>query len=141
MLSANLVKKKFFLQTFSTKSPKSGHQWSITITHFGRLHMTLSAKLYTNPLKFHSLCRLVPVQWCNLAFFRDSCNSFFAEILLSLRLIYNSLHNRFVMVFCFSFLLKPRHFVTLPKILVHQIEKQKEIVKYKKETFMVFMTL
>ena len=55
-----------------------------------RLH---SAKLYTNPLKFHLSRHLVAVSGCNSALFPDNCNAYnylFAEFSLFLRHIHNS---------------------------------------------------
>ena len=48
---------------------------------------------------------------------------------------------RICLVFCLSFFLKCRHFVQLHKISFHQIKKQKEIIKYKTENFMILITL
>ena len=57
-----------------------------------------------------------------------------SNVLLNLRLnlrpIHNSLHSEFVLMFCLSFFLKGRHFLTLHKRFCHQIEKQEEISLY-----------
>ena len=71
----NFTEDKFLLQTFSNKSSKIDYQWNITITYFARLHRILSAKLFTNPLRFHPSRRLVPVQGFNLALSPDKCNA------------------------------------------------------------------
>ena len=39
---------------------------------FARPHKVLSARPYTNPLKFNHLCRLEPVHGFNLAFLPDN---------------------------------------------------------------------
>ena len=102
----SFIKKKFLLQTFSNKSSKIDYQWNIIITYFAKLYRILSAKLYTVPLKFHPLCRLVQVHGYNLAL-----------------LAAFSLFLRRVLVFCLSLFLNCRHFVKLHKIFFHQIEK------------------
>ena len=74
----------------------------------------------------------------------DNCNTLkylLAEISLFSRPIHHSLRGRFVVVSCFPFLLRRRYFVTLHKIFFHQMSKQKQIVKYKKENFMIFIIL
>ena len=88
------------------------------------LHRIISVKLYTNPRKFHPLCRLVPVHKCNLPLLSDNYNTsnyLLAEISLILRPIHNVLRSGFVVVFWLSFFLKRKPFVTLHKILFYQI--------------------
>ena len=58
------TKNKFLLQTFSNKSSKIDYQWNIATTYFAKPHRRLSAKLYTNSLKFHLSRSLVPVHGC-----------------------------------------------------------------------------
>ena len=97
--------KKNLLQTFSNKSSKSDYQWNITITSFAKFRRILSRKLHTNPLKFHPLCRLLPLHGCNLAFTPDNYNALKylpSEISLFQRPTHNSLLSRFVMVFSLS---------------------------------------
>ena len=99
--------KKNLLQTFSNKSSKSDYQWNITITSFAKFRRILSRKLHTNPLKFHPLCRLLPLHGCNLAFTPDNYNALkylLSEISLFQRPTHNSLLSRFVMVFSLSLL-------------------------------------
>ena len=67
--------------------------------------------------------------------------SIFLLIFLFLKPIRNSLRSGFVLVFCLSLVLQDRHFVWLHRIFFHQIEKQEEIIKYKKENFMISVTL
>ena len=99
--------KKNLLQTFSNKSSKSDYQWNITITSFAKFRRILSRKLHTNPLKFHPLCRLLPLHGCNLVFTPDNYNVLkylLSEISLFQRPTHNSLLSRFVMVFSLSLL-------------------------------------
>ena len=71
----NSTKKNFFLQTFSNKYSKIDYQRNIIVTYFAKPHRLLSAKHYTNPLKFHLSLRLVPVHGCNLALLPDNCST------------------------------------------------------------------
>ena len=67
----NVSKKTYLLQNcynFSSKFSKRDCQWNITTTWFARFYRILSAKSFTNLLKFDHLCLLVPVHRCNLAF-------------------------------------------------------------------------
>ena len=74
-------------------------------------------------LNILSLCRLVPVHGCNLVLLPNNyaSNYLLSEIVLFLRPMHNILRSRFVGVFCLSFFLKRKHFVTLHKIFFHQI--------------------
>ena len=115
---------KKLLQRFSYKSSKNDYHLNITITQFAMLHRILSAKPYTNHLKFHPLCCLLPMHGCNLALLPDNYNATnyrLAEILLFLRLIHCIVCSIFVVMFFLSFLWKHKHFVTLHKIVFHQM--------------------
>ena len=68
----NFTKKETFPANFSNKFSKSDYQWNIRICKASQ--KSFSKTLYTNSLKFHPLCRLVPVYRCNLAFVPDNCN-------------------------------------------------------------------
>ena len=106
MLSASLL-EKVLLQRFSYRSSPKNYHLNITITEFARLNGILSAKLYTNPLKFYPLCCLVQVHGCNLALLPDSynvSNYILVEISMFLRSIHNILRSRFVVVFRLLFL-------------------------------------
>ena len=117
------------LQTFSKKSSKIDYQWNITITYFARLHRILSAKLYTNPLKFHPSRRLVPLHGCNLALLD--------EFSLFLRPIHNTLSSGFVLLFFASLFPWSAGTLCNCKSFFHQIEKQEEILKCKKENVII----
>ena len=57
----NFTKKMFLLQTFSNKSSETDCQWKITTTYFTKTHTLFLVELFTNSLKFHLSCRLIPV--------------------------------------------------------------------------------
>ena len=144
-MNATLIKTNFCCKLFPINLPKLTTNGTFKITYSARLHRIFSAKLFTSSLKFYPSRLLVPVHGCNLALLRDNYTPEkyrLAEFLLFLRPVHNSLRSRFVLMFCLSF--SSRSADTLYsyiKYFVHQIKNQEEIIKNKKENFIIFETL
>ena len=75
LLSATLPKRNFYHELFPINLPKFTTNEKTLQQLLLQVLRLVSAKLYTNALKFQLLRRLLPVHGCNLALLGDNCNA------------------------------------------------------------------